>query len=635
MKDGFVKIAAVTPEIRVADCAFNATEIANKIRTATAAGAKLVVLPELCVTGYTAGDLFWSKTLQSGALDALKTILEETREADALAFVGLPLAVSGRLYNCAVAINRGRVLGVVPKTNLPEYNEFYEKRHFTPAESGAPREVEILGETVPFGTDVLFEARGYSGFTVAAEICEDLWGAVQPSQRHALAGANVIVNLSASNETIGKAEYRRELVKGQSGRLIAAYAYADAGYGESTTDLVFAAHNVIAENGKILAESKPFADGVAIADVDVQFLERERAKIGGAVYGDHKTIKFDVKIEETRLTRSFDPLPFVPSGDELNQRASLVLDMQAYALKKRIEHTRTGAAVIGLSGGLDSTLALLVTVRAFKLASRPLTDIIAVSMPCFGTTKRTRSNAEILATELGVSFRTVDITASVRMHFSDVGHDEKVTDVTYENAQARERTQVLMDVANENGGMVIGTGDLSELALGWATYNGDHMSMYGANCSIPKTLVRYLVDYEAKRADSPAIKAVLGDILATPVSPELLPPDDGEIAQKTEDIVGPYELHDYFIYGFLRLGYGVKKLYRTALIAFDGKYDGAVIKKWLGVFVRRFFAQQFKRSCVPDGVKVGSVALSPRGDLRIPSDACARLWLDELEEIEE
>ena len=633
MKDGFIKVAALTPEIRVADCAFNAANAVERIRFAREQGAKLVVLPELCLTGYTAGDLFWSGTLLRGAIKGLETVLNETKNEDVLIFIGLPVADRGRIYNCAAALHKGKILGGVPKSNLPEYHEFYEKRQFTPAPDGISV-IEIAGQTVPFGTDMVFRAEGMPNFSVAVEICEDLWGAVQPSQRHALAGANIIVNLSASNETVGKADYRRSLVSGQSGRLMSAYVYADAGEGESTTDVVFAAHNIVAENGKILSESEPFGDGVAITEIDVDFLARERSVIGGVVANDHLEVDFDTEIEDTSLTRKFDALPFVPGGDELNRRASLILDIQANALKKRLAHTKTGAAVVGVSGGLDSCLALLVTVRAFRLLSRPLSEIVAISMPCFGTTKRTRSNAEILARELGVTFRTIDITAAVRRHFKDINHDETVTDVTYENAQARERTQVLMDVANSKNGMVIGTGDLSELALGWATYNGDHMSMYGVNCSVPKTLVRYLVAYEADHAATKKLQKVLRDILATPVSPELLPAKEGEIAQKTEEIVGPYDLHDFFIYNFVRLGYGVKKIYRVAKIAFDGIYDGETIKKWLGVFVRRFFAQQFKRSCVPDGVKVGSVALSPRGDLRMPSDACAGLWLDELSEIE-
>lgn len=633
MKDGFIKVAALTPEIRVADCGFNASSAIERIRFARKNGAKLIVLPELCLTGYTAGDLFWSGTLLRGAIDGLKTVLAETENEDILIFIGLPVAERGRIYNCAAALHKGKILGLVPKSNLPEYHEFYEKRQFTPAPEGVI-DIEIAGQVVPFGTDMIFRAAGMPNFSVAVEICEDLWGAVQPSQRHALAGANIIVNLSASNETVGKADYRRSLVTGQSGRLMAGYVYADAGEGESTTDVVFAAHNLIAENGRLLSESEPFGRGVAISEIDVDFLARERSVIGGETLDDHIEVPFDAEIENTALTRAFAARPFVPSGDELNRRASLILDIQANALKKRLAHTKTGAAVVGVSGGLDSCLALLVTVRAFRLLSRPLNEIIAVSMPCFGTTKRTRSNAEILARELGVTFRTIDITAAVRRHFRDIGHDETVTDVTYENAQARERTQVLMDIANEKNGMVIGTGDLSELALGWATYNGDHMSMYGVNCSVPKTLVRYLVAYEADHAATKKLQKVLRDILDTPVSPELLPAKEGEIAQKTEEIVGPYDLHDFFIYNFVRLGYGVKKIYRVAKIAFDGVYDGATIKKWLGVFVRRFFAQQFKRSCVPDGVKVGSVALSPRGDLRMPSDACAKLWLDELEEID-
>ncbi len=633
MKDGFVKVAALTSEIKVADCDFNASAIISLLSEAEKEKVALAVFPELCITGYTAGDLFYSDTLIGGAEKALKKIADYSRGKKALVFVGLPVRKDGALYNCAVALSDGKILGAVPKTHLPAYNEFYEKRWFASG-SDIAGEVVLCGQTVPFGTDLVFRAENKRAFSVSAEICEDLWVGNPPSVNHAFGGANIIVNLSASDETVGKAEYRRALVAMQSTKLVCGYVYADAGEGESTTDMVFSGHNIVSENGKILKESDLFKNGMISSEIDVDFLQFERSKIVRAeAVRPLREVAFTAVGGKTALTRVYERQPFVPDCEtELDKRAELILDIQSNALKKRLKHTSTGAAVVGVSGGLDSCLALLVCVRAFGLLKRPLTDIVAVSMPAFGTTKRTKSNAQKLSELLGVTFRTVDITKSVLRHFEDIGHDPLVTDVTYENSQARERTQVLMDIANSLNGMVIGTGDLSELALGWATYNGDHMSMYGVNSSVPKTLVRHLVRYEEKKTSDKRLAAVLNDILATPVSPELLPADKGEISQKTEDIVGPYELHDFFLFHFVRNGFGAGKIYRLAVRAFDKIYDRETVAKWLRIFLRRFFSQQFKRSCVPDGVKVGSVSLSPRGDWRMPSDACRALWETEIEE---
>ena len=633
MKDGFVKVAAATPEIRVADCNYNADKIIEMIAEAERKQVDLLVFPELCVTGYTAGDLFYTDTLLDGAKAALTKIAEATNGIKTLIFVGLPVKCDGKVYNCAAAISDGDIIALIPKKNLPNYNEFYEKRWFEPA-GKISRDVEIGGRTVRMEEGALFAAEGFREFTVGVELCEDLWVADSPSIALAKKGANIIVNLSASDETVGKAEYRCSLVSMQSAKLVSGYVYADAGDGESTTDLVFSGHNIIAENGKILKESNLFENGMIISEIDVKFLDYERRKLyPGAAEEPGFAFAFFPEERETELTRKIDSMPFVPEcAGELDKRAELILNMQARGLVKRVRHTSTGAVVVGVSGGLDSCLALLVCIRAFKILERPLSDVVAISMPCFGTTQRTKSNAQKLAELTGVTFRTIDIKKSVARHLADIGRDESVTDVTYENAQARERTQVLMDVANSLGGMVIGTGDLSELALGWATYNGDHMSMYGVNASVPKTLVRHLVRYEADNCGDKKLAAVLRDILATPVSPELLPAKDGEIAQKTEDIVGPYELHDFFLYNFVRNGFGAGKIYRLACLAFRGKYSPEVVEKWLRKFISRFFSQQFKRSCLPDGVKVGSVTLSPRGDWRMPSDACRTLWEAELDE---
>ncbi len=637
MKDGFLKAAAFSPALRVADCTYNAQQILAALRDAAARGVKLAVFPEFCLTGYTCGDLFLQRTLQQGALTALQTLLDESRELDTVALVGLPLLVHGKLYNCAAVLCHGQLLGLVPKTYLPNYGEFYEKRQFTPGST----EVEVIsvcGQQVPFGTSLLFRCRQMPSFVLGVELCEDLWSALPPSTFHALAGATVIANLSASDETVGKAEYRRALVANQSARLLCGYLYASAGHGESTQDMVFAGHDLIAENGTILAETAPFAGGTAETEIDCQRMEAERARNTSFELSTdgYTTVEFDLQPAETVLTRWIDPAPFVPSDPKRRaERCELILKMQADGLAKRLEHAHAKTAVIGISGGLDSCLALLVAVRAMKQLDRPTTDVLAVTMPCFGTTHRTRSNAEILCEELQVSFKEIDIADTVHSHFKDIGQDESVLDVTFENGQARVRTLELMDTANRTGGLVVGTGDLSELALGWATYNGDHMSMYGVNAGVPKTLVRHLVQYEADIAATAALRTVLLDILDTPVSPELLPAKNGEIAQKTEDLVGPYELHDFYLYQVLRFGFGPAKIFRLAKAAFAGRpeYPDSVLYKWLRNFYWRFFAQQFKRSCLPDGPKVGSVTLSPRGDWRMPSDACTALWLAELEQL--
>ncbi len=635
MKDGFLKAAALSPALRVADCAYNAGQIAEQMVQCAARGVKLAVFPELALTGYTCGDLFFQQALQQAALDGLAGILKVSEGLDLVALVGLPVAVNGKLYNCAAAVCGGRLLGLVPKTCLPNYGEFYEKRHFTPGEKRL-RTVTVCGQEAPFGTRLLFRCRQMPAFVLGVELCEDLWSALPPSTFHALAGATVIANLSASDETVGKAEYRRALVANQSARLLCGYLYASAGHGESTQDMVFAGHDLIAENGTVLAETEPFRGGSAESELDCARMLSERARNTSFVPDDegYQTVEFDLAVTETALTRRVDPAPFVP-GDRRRraERCELILRMQADGLAKRIEHTRAKTAVIGISGGLDSCLALLVSARAMRQLGRPAADVLAVTMPCFGTTKRTRSNAEILCQELGVTFREVNITDTVRSHFADIGHDGQTPDVTFENSQARVRTLELMDIANLHGGFVVGTGDLSELALGWATYNGDHMSMYGVNAGVPKTLVRHLVRYEADTAPTEALRRVLLDILDTPVSPELLPARDGEIAQRTEELVGPYELHDFYLYYVLRFGFGPRKIFRLAKAAFAGRpeYPDAVLYKWLRSFYWRFFAQQFKRSCLPDGPKVGSVTLSPRGDWRMPSDASAAAWLAELE----
>lgn len=635
MRHGFVKTAAITPKIRVADTVYNGQIIMDSMEEASKAGAKLVVFPELCITGYTCGDLFWQNKLITAAKEELIKIAEKSRELDGIFFVGLPYDINGKIYNMAAAVSGGEVIGMVPKTYIPNYNEFYEARYFTSGQNLCTVEYLPDGTEVEVDTDLIFRCEDMPQLKIAVEICEDLWTPNPPSIGHAMAGANVIVNLSASDENTGKSQYRRELVSGQSARLLCGYIYASAGDGESTQDVVYSGHNIIAENGKILAESKRFTNEPVYMELDVNRLESERRRMSTFVTEDVYTeIGFSLKLEDVELSRYIDPAPFVPgSKADRNMRCDEILMIQAMGLKKRLEHTGCQSAVIGISGGLDSTLALLVTVRAFDLLGMDHSRIAAVTMPGFGTTDRTYDNAVNLIKCLGAEFIEVDIKNAVNVHFTDIGHDSSIHDVTYENGQARERTQILMDLANKKNGMVIGTGDLSELALGWATYNGDHMSMYAVNASVPKTLVRHLVKYYADTCGDELLEKTLLDVLDTPVSPELLPPEEGEISQKTEDLVGPYELHDFFLYYMLRCGYEPLKIYRLAKIAFEGKYDDEFIMKWLKTFYRRFFAQQFKRSCLPDGPKVGSVAVSPRGDLRMPSDACGRIWLDELESI--
>ncbi len=636
MRHGFIKAAAATPDIRVADVDFNTEKICGAIGEACETGAKIIVFPELCITGYTCGDLFTQDALLKSAREALMRIAKYTKEKDILAFVGMPLSVRGKLYNTAAALNRGKVIGFTTKTFLPNYAEFYEMRQFTPGPDKAGY-IEFEGEQVPFGPQILFEASGIEGLVVSAEICEDVWSPVPPSIQAAIEGATVIVNCSASDETIGKDVYRRELIAGQSARLIAGYVYANAGEGESTTDVVFGGHNIIAENGAVLMEAERYRNEIIYSEFDLKRIVSERRKnttFQSVPTGTLMRVPFAIEKEEVRLTRVFPRKPFVPSDERARaKRCEEILTIQAMGLKKRLAHTHSKTAVVGISGGLDSTLALLVTARAFDMLGRDKKEIIAVTMPCFGTTDRTYQNACNMTRKTGATLKEVPIAEAVNLHFRDIGQDPDNHDVTYENAQARERTQVLMDIANRTGGMVIGTGDMSELALGWATYNGDHMSMYGVNASVPKTLVRHLVKYAADETQDEELKNVLYDVLDTPVSPELLPPKDGDIAQRTEDLVGPYELHDFFLYYMLRFGYEPAKIFRLAERSFEGEYDRAVILKWLKIFLRRFFSQQFKRSCLPDGPKIGTVALSPRGDLRMPSDACAAVWLKELEEI--
>lgn len=634
MKNGFVKVAAATPDIRVADVEFNTQNIINAMEEAQKNGAKILVFPELCVTGYTCSDLFDHSVLLKASRKALLEIAENTSDKDMLVFVGAPLEVNGKLYNVAAAMNQGEILGFTTKTFLPNYGEFYEMRQFTPGPQTV-REITFEGKKIPFGPQILFQAEGMEELVVAAEICEDVWSPVPPSIQAALEGATVIVNCSASDETIGKDTYRRALISGQSARLISGYIYANAGEGESTTDLVFGGHNIIAENGTILKESSRYVNEIIYSELDLQRITGERRKNTTFQPLDEETlvrVPFTVEETKTFLTRTFPKKPFVPSDEQTRaQRCEEILTIQAMGLKKRLAHTNARTAVVGISGGLDSTLALLVTARAFDMLGRDKKDIIAVTMPCFGTTDRTYQNACEMSKKVGATLIEVPIADAVNVHFRDIGHDPEDHSVTYENCQARERTQVLMDIANKTWGMVIGTGDLSELALGWATYNGDHMSMYGVNASVPKTLVRHLVKYAADDTKDEALKNVLYDVLDTPVSPELLPPKDGDIAQKTEDLVGPYELHDFFLYFMLRFGYEPSKIFRIACMTFDGEYDKETIFKWLETFCRRFFSQQFKRSCLPDGPKVGTVALSPRGDWRMPSDACVAVWMKDLE----
>ena len=642
MNDGFIRVAAATPRVKVGDPEWNRERMEEIIESCRQEGVKLLVFPELSMTAYTCGDLFLQFALLRKAKEELKKLAEASKDSGMLIFVGVPWEEGGKLYNTAAVLYGGRLLGLVPKTNIPNYSEFYELRHFVPG-NRRPILVDWDGEKVPMGTDLLFVSREFPGLAAAAEICEDVWVPDPPSIRHALAGATIIANCSASDETTGKDEYRRSLICGQSARLVTGYVYANAGEGESTQDLVFGGQNIIAENGTCLKESRRFSNETVLADIDLERLDAERRRLNTFCCSrpeGYMAIEFGEQKgqdEKTgRILRFIDPSPFVPD-DERNRsrRCEEIFTIQAMGLKKRLEHTGCRHAVVGLSGGLDSTLALLVCVRAFDLLGIPRNQIHCITMPCFGTTDRTYSNACSMARQVGAELREIPIREAVSLHFRDIGHDPDRRDVTYENSQARERTQILMDAANEIGALVIGTGDMSELALGWATYNGDHMSMYGVNASVPKTLVRHLVKYYADTCGEAVLSEILEDVLDTPVSPELLPPKEGEIAQKTEDLVGPYELHDFFLYYVLRFGYMPSKIYRIALQAFEGRYEDKTILKWLTVFYRRFFSQQFKRSCLPDGPKVGSAAVSPRGDLRMPSDAAARIWLEDLEKIQE
>ena len=639
MRNGFVKVAAATPKIKVGDCGYNREVICEKIEELYEQGVQLAVFPELCITGYTCSDLFWQTTLLENARKQLMEIASFCEGKEITVVVGLPMVHKNKLYNVAAVIYDGTVCGIVPKSYLPNYSEFYEQRHFV---SGKEMEDEILVGVdededeifCSFSPKTKFVFENIPGLVLAVEICEDLWVPNPPSVGHALAGATLIANLSASDEITGKDSYRKTLVTGQSARTISAYIYADAGEGESTTDLVFAAHNMIAENGNILAEAERFKNETVIAEIDLDRLAAERKRMNTyEMEGDGEYTEEYISMEliDSKVERFVDPAPFVPSKEaERQKRCEEILNIQSMGLKKRLEHTNCKCAVVGISGGLDSTLALLVTVRAFDMLGLDRKGILAVTMPGYGTTDRTYTNAVTLIQSLGCEFKEINISEATTLHLKQIGHDMEKKDVTYENAQARQRTYLLMDLANEFNGMVIGTGDLSELALGWATYNGDHMSMYGVNSGVPKTLVRHLVRYYADTCGEEQLEKILLDVLDTPVSPELLPPKDGVISQKTEDLVGPYELHDFFLYYIMRFGYAPKKVLFLAQIAFEGKYEQDEILKWLQIFYRRFFAQQFKRSCLPDGPKVGSIAVSPRGDLRMPSDACVKEWLEEL-----
>ena len=639
MKDGFLKVGVASVDVEVANPIHNKEKIMEVMKKADKNGVKLLVFPELVLTAYTCNDLFLQKTLLDEAKKQLFVVLEETKGQDMVTVLGLPLTVNHKLYNCAVFVQGGKILGVVPKHYLPNYSEFYEARHFAPGEEEV-KMIRLGGKDVPFGMNLLFCCENMEELVIGCEICEDLWSPLPPSTHHALAGATVICNPSASDETTTKDTYRRNLVSQQSARLVCAYLYSCAGEGESTQDLVYSGHNMIAEYGAILKESRRFQNSYIETEIDLQRLEADRRRMTTVVTEGadkkHERVYLRLKEERTQISRTFERTPFIPSNKaDRERRCDEILTIQAMGLKKRLAHTHCQSAVVGISGGLDSTLAVLVTARAFDMLNIPRENIVCVTMPCFGTTDRTYSNAVTLTKKLGASLREIRINKAVEQHFSDIGHDPENHDVTYENSQARERTQILMDIANQTNGMVIGTGDMSELALGWATYNGDHMSMYAVNSSVPKTLVRHLVRYYADTSKEQELKEVLLDILDTPVSPELLPPVDGVISQKTEDLVGPYELHDFFLYYMLRFGFHPEKIFRLTRQAFGEEYDVATCYKWLRTFCWRFFAQHFKRSCLPDGPKVGSIAVSPRGDLRMPSDASSAVWMSELDELKD
>ena len=639
---GMIRVAAVSPALKVADVAFNLAAIEEATLQAADQGVQLLVFPELAMTGYSCGDLFYQQSLLEKVRDGLTTLTALSEQTGMILIVGAPVRQSGRLFNAAVVMSHGRICGVVPKTYLPNTQEFYEERWFSSAFDLVDDQLAWLDEAPPFGTDLLFDVDGMPDCLFGIEICEDAWVANPPSGAMAAAGATLLINLSASPEILGKCSYRRALVESQSARCLSAYLYASAGPGESSTDLVFSGHSLVAEYGQVLAETErfQFASQMAVADIDVQRLVHERLRNNSyaASMTDQDFLLIPVEVTERQaddLLRPIARMPFVPTAQvERRQRCEEIFAIQTTGLMKRLMHTGSQKVVLGISGGLDSTLALLVTVKAFDRLKWSRNDILAVTMPGFGTTARTKGNAETLAAELGVDLRMISIDAAVNQHFADIGQDPDNHDITYENSQARERTQILMDLANQVGGLVVGTGDLSELALGWATYNGDHMSMYGVNSSVPKTLVRYLIEWCAEAEFCGQTAEVLHDVCATPVSPELLPPDeDGAISQKTEDHVGPYELHDFFLFQVVRNQFAPRKILDLACRAFAEDYSQAEILKWLQLFYHRFFAQQFKRSCLPDGPKVGSVSLSPRGDWRMPSDASANLWLAELDQV--
>ena len=640
MNYGFVKVAAAVPRVKVADCKFNSERLEGLITIAEGKGVQILTFPEMCITGYTCGDLFAQQLLLEQAEMALIQILNSTRQLDIISILGMPVVVNSTVINAAVVIQKGKILGVVPKTYLPNYKEFYEQRWFTSALQVSENSVRLCGQIVPMGNNLLFET---AETTFGIEICEDLWATVPPSSSLALQGAEIIFNLSADDEGIGKHNYLCSLISQQSARCISGYVFSSSGFGESTTDVVFAGNGLIYENGYLLARSERFCmeEQLIINEIDVECIRAERRvnttfAANKANCPGKEAVRIStefVNSKDLNLTRTFNPHPFVPQGSELNSRCEEIFSIQIAGLAQRLLHTGAKTAVIGISGGLDSTLALLVCVKTFDKLGLSRKDILGITMPGFGTTDRTYHNAIDLMNSLGVSIREISIREACIQHFKDIGHDLNIHDVTYENSQARERTQILMDIANQTWGMVIGTGDLSELALGWATYNGDHMSMYGVNAGIPKTLVKHLVQWVAENGMDEASKATLLDIVDTPISPELIPADEnGEIKQKTEDLVGPYELHDFFLYYFLRFGFRPSKIYFLAQTAFSGVYDDETIKKWLQTFFRRFFNQQFKRSCLPDGPKVGSISISPRGDWRMPSDASSAAWLKEIAE---
>lgn len=633
MRDGYIRVASASFEITLANVKKNTEKIIKLIYEAKENHTQILVFPELCLTGYTLQDLFFQSRVLNEARNQLIKIAEATKSLNMMVVVGLPLEVKNKLYNCGAVLFDGSILGVIPKTYLPNYHEFYEARHF----ASAPKEnIDIKignNEYISFGSHIIFRDVNHPHLQIGIEICEDVWAPLPPSTNHCLNGATLILNPSASNDLTGKSDYRRQLISTHSAQCVCGYVYTNAGLGESSTDVVFSGHHLICENGTILNESKQYENGIIYADMDIEKLTRERMEMTtyeNQFNDNYWTYDFELEDEVLELHRYYDPHPFVPSDENKRAiRCKEVFDIQIHGLTQRIKAIGIKKVVIGISGGLDSTLALLVAKMAYEKLSYPLSDIIAVTMPCFGTTSRTKNNALMMMEECGVTSLTVDIGDAVHQHFKDIGQDPNIHDVTYENCQARERTQVLMDIANKVGGIVIGTGDLSEVALGWSTYNGDHMSMYGVNVSVPKTLVRYLVNYVSSLYKGQKLEVILKDILDTPVSPELIPANDDKITQKTEDIVGPYELHDFFLYHHARFHYEPKKLYRIACLTYEKTYDRETIKKWLTLFYRRFFTQQFKRSCIPDGPKVGSVALSPRGDLRMPSDSDVTAWLEE------